>query len=217
MRYRANFWEQKSVKKEYEMVKTKRQVILLSLSPTEQAIYNDLGTEKYRYNPKADPRRLLCTKLDSAWGETLTEVREYWKDVKKTRIAEKKAIVKELEKGFNNKALEEMHHSTRRAISNRFERERATVQRIIDKDKALLKVYEAIVSVTNNIWCLTGVSHVRAGATKEAAKGLVWMAARTVRHKDSQLDSVLAQVVRERWNSTCHCVLSGTFFITTVF
>jgi SNF2 family DNA or RNA helicase len=134
----------KSVKKEYQMVKTKHKLVLLSFSPTEQAVYDDFTAEKHYYATKTDPRRLLCTKLESEWGNTLSEIREHWMDKKKSRIAEKTVIVKELEKGFNNEALKDMHHSTRRAITNRFERERANVQKIIDSDKVLLKAYKAI-------------------------------------------------------------------------
>lgn len=129
------------------MVKTKRKLVLLSLSPTEQAVYDDLTAEKYYHSIKTDPRRLLCTKLEAEWGNTLSEVKAYWIDKKKSRIADKKALVKELEKGFNNEALKDMHHSTRRAIANRFEREKATVQRVIDSDEKLLKAYKAIVSL----------------------------------------------------------------------
>jgi hypothetical protein len=128
------------------MVKTKHKLVLLSFSPTEQAVYDDFTAEKHYYATKTDPRRLLCTKLESEWGNTLSEIREHWMDKKKSRIAEKTVIVKELEKGFNNEALKDMHHSTRRAITNRFERERANVQKIIDSDKVLLKAYKAIVS-----------------------------------------------------------------------
>ena len=117
----------------------------MSLSPIESAVYSDLSAEK-SYGIKSDPRRALCTNFEREWGDTLTEVREYWIDKKKTRISEKKKVIKELRASILN-APEGMHANTRAAMKRRVNRECDAHQRIINSDTRLLQQYEEIVSL----------------------------------------------------------------------
>ncbi len=128
------------------MVKTKHKVVLLSLSPTESAVYSDLSAEK-NYGVKSDPRRALCTTFDREWGETLTEIREYWIDKKKSRISQKKKVIKDLQKSCSPQATEGMHANTRAALKRRIKRECDAQQSIIDSDELLLRQYKQIVSL----------------------------------------------------------------------
>lgn len=96
------------------MTDTKHECVLLDFTPIESAVYEDIekfkprkqiglfgfNAAKLKQKDQQDPLRELCCKLDSDWGESLTEIRSYFIQKKTKDIHADETVEKTLQKRF---------------------------------------------------------------------------------------------------------------------